>query len=853
MQAQTTEHRLPSGEVQSDDGESTAQNVDDQLSLNLSQHTEDDQWRPEDENILEDEPAVNVQPEQHPACNYPEAALRLDMRDEINMPLTSSSSEDESDSSSDEDENTRSSSSEDGSGNDSSEQEDIESSEEDAETSAGNQKVYEGCSLSVDEAVLSLMDLFVDRKLEKVTLGAQLKCVLKFLPRLNCMPKTLDSLLKYVESFCPLPTEVVHYYCSKCLYYIGEEEKSCQICKSVECHKFYQLSIEHQIRNLFENHGLADEIDKFSAARSASSKPGHVNDLLDGSVIAKAILPGKYDLVLLGHTDGVSISDSSNCSLWPMEFVICQLPPHIRYKFVLVCGVWVDSCKPYMNSYMKPFTKEIVRINEHGVKWIHPVSKEENVTRVTVPALSVDAPVRAQVQNILAPGGKCACNVCEQKTLKLPAEEILPGVEKKKRRRVFTFQEEVQLRTGIRMGAQAKQTKLNEEMNRRKKKDPVKGVKGISVISQMPGCDIGTAVFPEYMHLLLYLIKHFFCLWFETDGPWSLQKHRDVINSFLLKVKVPDYITRIPRSTDCYLQWKANELRTFVLYLSPVIFAKCMLPNYFQHWLLFVQSLYLLLQESVSERDIARAEIMLKMFLRDFEKLYKADHSTYYLHNVRHLPLVVQRYGPLWSNATFMLEGFNGSLRRFIHGTKNQGQELINNIKLACGVQILRARVADRGCRSVTKTVELRNQVKGYQFSDRELELLALNDIMNPVRVFHRCVIGREKFTSSMYTRQKKRNNYTVCFLNAKGVKEFGEVSYYCEDTASVKVAVAKVFAVDHSKVFCHDSTSTVVEHIIPIKETNKLVVVPVDRLLFKTIRVEQFVCLRPNSHEVNL
>ncbi|KAK3932359.1 Proline--tRNA ligase, partial [Frankliniella fusca] len=68
------------------------------------------------------------------------------------------------------------------------------------------------------------------------------------------------------------------------------------------------------------------------------------------------------------------------------------------------------------------------------------------------------------------------------------------------------------------------------------------------------------------MHLILCLIKQFMTIWFEKDGPWTLKNKRDDINAFLLELKVPDFLTRIPRSTECYTSWKANELRSFLFF-----------------------------------------------------------------------------------------------------------------------------------------------------------------------------------------------------------------------------------------------------------------------------------------------
>jgi len=120
-------------------------------------------------------------------------------------------------------------------------------------------------------------------------------------------------------------------------------------------------------------------------------------------------------LVLHGYTDGVSLSDSSNVTLWPMELTICQLLFDLRFRFVLICGIWVDSSKPLLNTYLLPFVKELQNLYENEVKWIHPQSKLEFTSRVSAPGFCRDAPVRAQVQQVSQHGGRHCCNMCEQK------------------------------------------------------------------------------------------------------------------------------------------------------------------------------------------------------------------------------------------------------------------------------------------------------------------------------------------------------------------------------------------------------------------------------------------------------
>ena len=322
---------------------------------------------------------------------------------------------------------------------------------------------------------------------------------------------------------------------------------------------------------MFEQQNLADSIDKYAEEIKNRQQPECYSDISDGKEYQRSHRPGRYNLTSLGHTDGLQITESSEVALWPLEWIKLELPHFLRFKFLMIAGVWVDDNHPYMNSYMKPFVDELKDLYENGLKWVHPKTKKEETTYVTAPVFCADAPVRADIQNILHHGGRYCCHLCEQKMILLEAEPIPPGCERPpKRKRVFQFQEEPsRLRSAERMQAQGQATREFQKVRPTSK--PVKGVKGHSIVTNLPLCDRSTVVYPEYMHLLLGIVKLFMELWFETDGEWSLKDYRDEINSFLESIRVPDFITRIIRSTDCYTKWKANELRTFLLYISPII------------------------------------------------------------------------------------------------------------------------------------------------------------------------------------------------------------------------------------------------------------------------------------------
>ena len=201
-----------------------------------------------------------------------------------------------------------------------------------------------------------------------------------------------------------------------------------------------------------------------------------------------------------------------------------------------------------------------------------------------------------------------------------------------------------------------------------------------------------------------------------------------------------------------------------MLYISLIVLAPYMKKEYLQHWMLFVGGMYLLLQEEVSEIDIETADTLFKLFLRDFSKLYQAESFTYNLHQLLHFGIVTYLWGPAQCIAAFRFEGYNGILCKCIHGSKEQGKELVNTIQLIQGIQILKAQCQFTKS-GVQDNTAFMNKVKKVRFNANQKSLISDSDLQ-PVSTYYRGSRNKEVFTCKNYKRQEKRNNYTVCFNN---------------------------------------------------------------------------------------
>ena len=164
-------------------------------------------------------------------------------------------------------------------------------------------------------------------------------------------------------------------------------------------------------------------------------------------------------------------------------------------------------------------------------------------------------------------------------------------------------------------------------------------------------------------------------LWFGEKQPtmWTFLKPHMKALERLKNISPTLDIKRLLRSISEHLKyWKANELRSFLLYYGlPVLYG--LLPDeHFEHYFYFVRAIYLLLLESISEEQLKIAEQLLQQFSFKFSQLelYELRYQTLNIHQLLHLVDNVRDLGPLYTHSCFSFENKNGFVLKVIHGTQ---------------------------------------------------------------------------------------------------------------------------------------------------------------------------------------
>lgn len=688
------------------------------------------------------------------------------------------------------------------------------------------QSLYENSEMTVEEAVTNVLDMLITHKFSKTALKDQLKLINSMLPSGHKMPKSLYQFFKYVENKAPPCNTIKHFFCKNCEVYISEQGNVCTYCEEINMSYFYEIDIIDQLVRLFEVDRCDDKLMNISFNEEI------INDICDGSEYRRVNHQRqKYDLTLVLYTDGISLIKSSTSHCWPLMFVVAELPPDIRYKNIIIAGIWYEkTIKPPMNLFLMPFCQKI--LNNKTIYWKSSSTNEVNCSTISAPLFIADAPARAQIQNILNFNGEYGCNICELKTI------ALENIDGKKLVRTYPYKKELKLRNQNEMEKQAENVEQNEKATH------CMGVKGRTIVSCLPMIDVSTCFVPEFMHsVLLGVTKQFLNVWLNKKGDWRVIKKIKQIDNFLLNIKPVKAVGRMPRSLKSFRMFKATELFNWLIYYSLPTLENNMPEIYIQHWMLLVISIYNLVQQKiVISKHLKEAEILLDHFVKEIPLLYGDRELSYNMHQLQHLCLAVRRWGPLWATSAFPFEDKNGLIAKSVHGTRYLNTEIINNVKIAQGASALKKRL-DSMTSTPAELVQVLGKHKPFcpnSFQLDTLESMALDT--NKSFFYDRAKFKNTIFTSTMY-KETKSNNYTIK-LKCNNFDEYVIINCFIQNNNTFYLFVQKMDLVVTTN-FVHNTLKSKVKHIIPFKETNTYSVIKFEDIqsIHPVMQVGNYLC----------
>ncbi|XP_046408556.1 uncharacterized protein LOC124173087 [Ischnura elegans] len=329
----------------------------------------------------------------------------------------------------------------------------------------GGEKIYCGSSITVLESAVMMMSLFLHFKISYECMSKIIDLLIFHLPKENKVVKSMYSLKMFFNlgSFDP------KRFCNNC----GKEvlpDGNCCNCPNAKFSNFLICPVEMQIRTLFKRNDFAYGISQNYHSNKKTSST--LENVTHGSLYNqfKHVLSGVFDFTVMLYTDGMQLYKSTKLSVWPILFVINELPYHIRYlpQNIIFGGLWYRPQKPNFSAYTLPMLK-IFSSLRYRIEVILPCGDVTKVRCILLNGIA-DLPAKALLLNLKNFNGFFRCPKCLIKGEKI----TLAG-----RKKSFVYKNSVNLTL------RTHKESLNhcEEAERTQK--PVFGFKGRNAISRI--------------------------------------------------------------------------------------------------------------------------------------------------------------------------------------------------------------------------------------------------------------------------------------------------------------------------------------------------------------------------------
>lgn len=499
-----------------------------------------------------------------------------------------------------------------------------------------------------------------------------------------------------------------------------------------------------------------------------------------------------------------------------------------------------------MNSYLRPFVESLKNLYEEGVTWIDKKSGVKHNSKVIAPVATLDAPARAEVLNLNYFNGECPCSHCEH-----PGEICSNG--KGHSRALANLAEPPIIRSQSRMLSQAL-----EALESSSKSKHVAGIKGPTVASLIPAIDLSNAFVPDYMYagplgIFKSMTDLLFCSKYK-DCPWYIKKSlRKEISQELEKIAPPDYIPHIPRSLKTIKYWTASEHKMFFLVYASILLKGRMKTKYYEHLLLMIKSMRILLKDEFSIFEVNEAEKWIDMFVVQVEKEYGLEKCGFNFHSAKHLAEFARLWGAPWGTGAWTFEDFNGFIKRISHGTNKFDIEIANTIKMENAHRVLKSILEISHTKNLSSFSILGKPTK-IAFSG-EVERIVNNFLSENGKTlldvkFYICmIIKNELYTSEKYKKQKKRCNY---FIRYNNYEKFGKILFFLILNKHLYLVVQELIFDSHSshRIINEASKCDLEDFFFPFRNSHCIEVIPCEELNNKVIKVQNYLCQPINSFE---
>lgn len=393
-----------------------------------------------------------------------------------------------------------------------------------------------------------------------------------------------------------------------------------------------------------------------------------LEDINDGSMMRRlnnGYLMYQQNLSFQIFIDGVSPFKGSSHKLIPVYIVNLQIDLENRFKLENMIMIGLLSIKGEFDVQIF-YTKLVERLNQKLQKMILKLGEDHFECHALVTSIICDMKERESIFNFSS--GYFGCFFCTEKGELISKKVVYPHTSDSKLRNASTFKCDCFIAQNF----------LKDFPNSKN----FRGVKCESPLSSLRGVILPFSCPVDPMHTIdCGLVKYFLEMWLGkkkwfTKFAIKGDELKD-LNSILDSVKIPDFITRRPRSLLELHYWKCDEFKNFAIYFFPLM-EKFLPSPYYEHFKLFARAYRILSSNSIHISQFRLAEKLIKEFTQKCYTLYAKRVFTMKIHCVcYHLLDHVLLFGPLSHFSAKRFEDCNGKLMRKNYGKNNIAEQLI--------------------------------------------------------------------------------------------------------------------------------------------------------------------------------
>lgn len=134
---------------------------------------------------------------------------------------------------------------------------------------------------------------------------------------------------------------------------------------------FVSLPLETQLASVLADEDVRKKLAE-SLANGNAPRGTVKSDITDGEFYRQQRAKlgcGTYDLTVSMNADGSPVFKSANYSIWPVQLTLNELPPHLRWRAVVLPLLWYGAKHPNMTLLLQAFATQMDGLAQEGITW----------------------------------------------------------------------------------------------------------------------------------------------------------------------------------------------------------------------------------------------------------------------------------------------------------------------------------------------------------------------------------------------------------------------------------------------------------------------------------------------------